>query len=84
MKVLNLLLVCIQENSENPKFRVEVNGSCLKTDGTSFNSEKINLYITYEIKSWPCYLDNGFTLRNYIFGGVKLTKNADPDKYFLI
>ena len=26
-------------------------------------------------------LNTGFTLRNSLFGSVKLTKNADPDKY---
>ena len=35
----------------------------------------------FEIKSWPFYFDNGFTLRSSLFGGVKLTKNSDPDKY---
>ena len=30
------------------------------------------------------YSDNGFTLKNYLFGGVTLTPtNLDPDKYFL-
>ena len=29
------------------------------------------------------YSDNGFALRNSLFGGVKLTTNPDPDKYFL-
>ena len=46
-----------------------------------FNSQRINLHNTYEIKSWLYYFENGFTLRNPLFGGVNLTKNADPDKY---
>ena len=29
------------------------------------------------------YSDNDFALRNSLFGGVKLTTNPDPDKYFL-
>ena len=45
------------------------------------------LYIIYEIitdelKSWPYYTGNGFTLRNSLFGDVKLTTNLDPHKYF--
>ena len=64
----------------NPKFCVKFTGSCLKTDETSFNSTKINLYIVFEIKSWPFYFDNGFKLRN-LLGGVKLTENPDLDKY---
>ena len=33
------------------------------------------------MKSWSFYADNGFTLRNYLFEAVKLTKNPDHDKY---
>ena len=43
--------------------------------------KKINLHITYAIKSWSFYTDDGFTLRNSLFGAVKLTKNVDRDKY---
>ena len=38
-------------------------------------------FFFFEIKSWPFYFDNGFTLRSSLFGDVKLTKNSDPDKY---
>ena len=64
------------------KFWIEFNGNCLKSHRVTFDSKKIiNLYITFEIKSWPFYVDNKFTLRNSLFGAVKFTKNADPDKY---
>ena len=39
------------------------------------------MYIVFETKSWPYNNGNNFTLRNSLFGGVKLTKNPDPDKY---
>ena len=39
------------------------------------------MYLVFEIKSWPYDNGNSFTLRNSLFGGVKLTKNPDPDKY---
>ena len=58
----------------NPKFWVEFNGSCLKSDSVSFNYKKIDFYIADEIKPWPYYFDNGFTLGNSLFGGVKLNK----------
>ena len=41
----------------------------------------MNLYINFEIKSWPCYGYNLFVLGNFLFGAVTLTKNADPDKH---
>ena len=30
---------------------------------------------------WPKDLNADFTLKNCLFGAVKLTENADPDKY---
>ena len=41
----------------------------------------VNLYITFELDAWSDNLSTDFTLGNYLFGPVKLTKNADPDKY---
>ena len=37
--------------------------------------------IAYEIKLWSYYFNNSFTLRNSLFGSVKLTKIVDFDKY---
>ena len=41
----------------------------------------VNLYITYKLDIWPKNLNIDFTTGNCLFGAVKLTKNADPDKY---
>ena len=41
----------------------------------------LNLYITYEIDTSARDLNTDFTLGNSLFGAVKLTKNADPNKY---
>ena len=41
----------------------------------------INLYISYILTPWVRNLNTGFTLNKYLFESVKLTKNADPDKY---
>ena len=40
------------------------------------------MYITFEINLWSFYVFDGFTLANSLFGAVRLTKNAYPDKYF--
>ena len=56
--------------------------SCLKPDKTTFGlNKKLNLFITFEIKSWPFYFENAFSLRNPLFGTIKLTENVDLDKY---
>ena len=41
----------------------------------------VNFVIIYEWETWSRDLDSDFTLKNYLFGGVKLTKNTDPDEY---
>ena len=40
-----------------------------------------NLYISYTLDTWSRRLDTDFTSGNYLFGAVKLTKNAGRDKY---
>ena len=41
----------------------------------------LNLFIVYELDSWPLDSNFAFALDGCLFGGVKLTKNADPDKH---
>ena len=38
-------------------------------------------FIVYELDSWSWDLGTDFTLGGCLFGGVKLTKSADSDKY---
>ena len=63
------------------KRRVEFNGSCLKQDKITFNHGKVvNIYIVYEINK-NINISGYPTLGNCWFGAVRLTKNADIDKY---
>ena len=41
----------------------------------------IYVYISYTLIPLLTNLNTDFTLKNCLFGSVKLTKNADPDKY---
>ena len=41
----------------------------------------INLYSSCTLTPWLRHLNADFTLNNWLLGSVKLTKNADPDKY---
>ena len=57
-------------------------GICLKQKSVSLLPKKIvSLYITYKLDKWSKDLNTEFTLGNWLFRAVKLTKNADPDKY---
>ena len=41
----------------------------------------VNLYIASKLDALLKDLNTDFTLGHCLFGTVKLTKNADPDKY---
>ena len=41
----------------------------------------MNICIVYETNLWPFTVDQHFTLENPMFEAVKLTQNADLDKY---
>ena len=41
----------------------------------------VNLFVVYKLDTQSRDLNSKFTLRNRLFGDVKLTKNANPDKY---
>ena len=62
------------------KLRVKFNG-CFKLDqGTLLYGGIVNIYIVYEITD-NFHVSSYPTLENCLFGAVKLTKNADRDKY---
>ena len=67
----------------NSKIRVEFKGSCLIQDKVTFTQRNvIYLFIVYVLDTWSKELNANFTLKDFFFGAVKLTKNIDPDKYY--
>ena len=63
------------------KIRIKFNGRFLNRFRlTILHGDIVNIYIVYEITS--NYSDINYpTLENCLFGSVKLTKNADINKY---
>ena len=57
------------------------NGHYLIKNNASIPKKVTNLYISYTLGSQLRNLNTDFTLGNCFFGSVKLTKNADLDKY---
>ena len=41
----------------------------------------VNLFIVYELDRWARDLYTDFALKDCLFGSLRLTKNAAPDKY---
>ena len=68
-------------NYYGEKARLKFTGSILKQKIVKYSHKKVvNLYVVYEITNFHG-IDNYPTLTNALFGAVKLTKNADIDKY---
>ena len=64
------------------KLRLRFERSCLKEDKAPFTPNNVvNLFIVCELDRWSRDLNTDFTLKECLYGTVKLTKNADPDKY---
>ena len=70
------------------RYLKKLNGSCLKQDKATFTpSNKVHLFIVYELDTWSKDLNTNFILKSNSlklklnFYSKTLTKNADPDKY---
>ena len=46
-----------------------------------YSSFILNLHLLYDINTWPRNPTNNFTLKNCLFGAVKLTRNANKSKF---
>ena len=63
------------------KTKLKFNGDCFKQPKVTYTHRKtVNIYIVYELGASSSFNDDP-TLKNSLFGTVKLTKNADIDKY---
>ena len=82
--VLPLLIIIIlhQLNGTKFKFCSVFKGSSLKQKNATSNHPSIIVsLIVYESDACLRELHFDFTSKNCLFGGAKLAKNADPDKY---
>ena len=59
---------------------IHFNRHCSINNNISIPKKVINLYISYILNPWLRHLNTDFTLKNCLFGSIKLTKNANPDK----
>ena len=77
-----------ENNSLSPKpvwynYKIKFKESCLKQEDQAAFTPKnvVKFFIVYELDSSPQDLNAEFTLEDFLFGGVKMTENDDPDKY---
>ena len=65
----------------NSNFCLVFNGSCLKQNNAGYTPpNRIIFFIVSELEASSRDLNSNVTLKDCLFGGVKLAKNADPDK----
>ena len=68
-------------NYYGTKTKIKFSGRCLKQSIHILTHKKIvNIYIVYELAASTLH-DSDPTIKNYLFGAVTLTKNADIEKY---
>ena len=68
-------------NYYGDKAKLKFIGTFLQQNVVTYSHKKVvNLYVVYEITNFHG-ISNYPTLANALFGAVKLTKNADIDKY---
>ena len=71
----------LELNYYGTKIRVKFIRSCLKQSRISYTHGKVvNIYIVYELAASSSFVSHP-TLKNFLFGAVTLTKNADIEKY---
>ena len=64
------------------KITIELKGNYLKQDKATFTHRNVvNSFTAYELHARSRDLNSKFTLGDCLFGAVKLTKNADRDKF---
>ena len=70
-------------NLANGRVNLKFNNSVLvqKSFPSLYSNFILNLYIVYELNNWPRNPTNNLTLKNCLFGTVKLVRNAIKSKF---
>ena len=70
-------------NLANGRVNLKFNNSVLvkkKSFSSLYSKFILNLYIVYELNTWPCNPANNFILKIVLFGTVKLARNTIKNK----
>ena len=67
----------------NSRIRLKfIGGSWKREDTAPFTSKNtVNFFVVFELDTYSVDLSTDVTLKDYLFGSIKLTKTADADKY---
>ena len=70
-------------NLANVRVTLKFNNPVLvqKSYSSLYSNFILSLYIVYEWNKWPRNPTNNFTLKNCLFGTVKLTRSAEKSKF---
>ena len=53
----------------------------LAVEQKNYLTRILNVYIVYELYTWPRNSTNNFKFKNYLFGATNIVKNGDKEKY---
>ena len=67
----------------NSKLRLRFTGSCLRQEFANFIPNNVIIFfIVYILDRGSQDINAKFTLKDFLFETVKLTKDVDPNKYY--
>ena len=85
--IYNTKLIPIKNNSLpnikyfNKKISLQFDYIPLVVEQNNCTSKIVNVYIVYDLDSWPKISLRNFTLKNCLFGATNIVKNSGTEKY---
>ena len=53
----------------------------LAVEQNNYTTKSVNIYMVYDLNSWPKNPNNNFKFNNCLFGATSVAKNSDKEKY---
>ena len=63
------------------RMRIKFDKNPLAVEQKNYLAKIINIYIVYDLDTWPKDPTNNFKFKNCLFGATDIVKNSDKEKY---
>ena len=63
------------------KIGIKFNKDSLAVEQNNYLTKIVNVYIAYDLATWPRNPTNNFKCKNCLFGATNIVKNSDKEKY---
>ena len=80
--ILNLNTVFLH-SIKRPEYRIGIkfDKDSLAVEQKNYSTKIVNVYIIYDLQSWPRNPADNFKFKNCLFGATNVVKNSDKEKY---